>query len=36
MPCYPKEGFLDFWGDVLVVKLGQVEDMAFDFYKIPD
>lgn len=35
MPCYPAAGCMKFQGEVLVVKLGQVEDTEMDFYEIP-
>ena len=36
MPCYPAAGCMEFQGDILVVKLGQVADTQQDYYEIPD
>ena len=36
MPCYPAAGCMEFDGDVLVVKLGQVKDTEMNFYEIPE
>lgn len=35
MPCYPAAGCMEFQGDVLVVKLGQVENTEQNFYELP-
>lgn len=36
MPCYPMEGCIKFVDEILVVKLGQVTNVEFNFYEIPD
>lgn len=35
MPCYPAADCMEFQGDILVVKLGQVKDTEMDFYELP-
>lgn len=36
MPCYPAAGSMEFQGEILVIKLGQVADTEMNFYEIPD
>lgn len=36
MPCYPADGFLRFYDNVLVVKLGEIQEMEFvSYYDVP-
>lgn len=36
MPCYPLAGCMEFQEGLLVVKLGEVENVELNFYEIPD
>lgn len=36
MPCYPEQGSVALYNEMLIVKLGQFSETKRDFYKIPD